>query len=642
MAVVPLYKQQGPKERMLDALRRGMTRAEAAEAGGARAGTFAGWVERDAVWQQEVELAEREARSSGTTRMAKVSRDEKTGGDRWRRIKEEATAFGGGMLGFLFAIDARVSSVKGNPPMSPFFRHAFGEFYRGGYREFCMCGGRGTGKSTNQIKIAANELMFRERDIPPMDPAWIWPFMSHNMAESAKRFEPFKRTLMALGFAESELVTVNREDGRAKIKFADVKGQPVEINIFPNTKEACIGGNLAGATHDEELHWQSGETSGKVKLARADDVLEFMAGAFRSDLTRVHIRISALSGMNGPMLDAIKQGSTELRYVPTLGPFLEMALGGFDRVATYLEERNMSSDAARVRSWASRLTADSPWIPAWVGNPNHDAVDGLRLVLDLLPSWRDKVGVWLRENGSCTDPLRAESGDYFDGAIIDAGCAVARIITREVAGRFPAIDTGASRNPSALGIVERVVYEVRTNATRERRYQFRPHLLRPWKRRPGERPLDLRNVVLPEMARIILAEGCVPAWWTDGWSSHDIENVAALFGITTHFISTSTVTADMYEPLDSALRGDPCPVVLSGCDGIEAAVAQLRAVMRAADGKAIVREVGTEHGELGQVLVRALAHAGVGTVPPATHDRRLILGGDRYTAVRRGFRGGRM
>jgi hypothetical protein len=603
VAIVPLYKQPGPRDTMLNALRRGMTRHEAAKAAGAKLQTFDGWVDRDDLWRLEVAAAEAEALRNGSRQMAKAVRDEKA--DRWARIKAEATAFGGGMLGFLFAIDARVSAIKGNPPMSPFFRHAFGEFYRGGYREFCMCGGRGTGKSTNQIKIATNELMFREREIPPMDPAWIWPFMSHNMAESAKRFEPFKRTLLAIGFAESELATVNREDGRAKIKFVDAKDQPVEVNIFPNTKEACIGGNLAGATHDEELHWQSGETSAKVKLLRADDVLEFMAGAFRSDLTRVHIRISALSGVDGPMLDAIKGGSTELRYVPTLGPFLADAQDGFARAVAYLEDRGDLDGAARVRSWASRLTENDPWIPAWVGNPTHDAVNGLRLVLDLLPSWRDKVGVWLRENGSCTDPLRAESGDLLERQTIDMAVLVPKYPGE--GPRFPAIDTGAKRNPSALGIVERVEHRGR--------WQWRPIYLDTWRRAKGAPPLDLRCVVLPEMARIVQRYGCHPAWWSDGWGGDAVELVGTEHGIATVYVSTSTAYRDIYEPVDRAMSLATGPAIaLNGCANIEAAVAQLRSLRKGPGQSVIVPEVGTDHGDLGQVLCRALAHAGIATL----------------------------
>lgn len=298
---------------------------------------------------------------------------------------------------------------------------------------------------------------------------------------------------------------------------------------------------------------------------------------------------------------------------------------------------------------------------------------------------RKRVAKWLRENGSKPSD-GGEEGDYFDQQTIDRAVATRRAGSRLIycakrestdlrqrwtglardkatgqvvewhdelrkvqdayefvfeqmpvtapralgSERFAAIDTGASKNPSALCIVERIVHEVNG----ERRYQFRPLVLKEWRRKPGGLPLDLRNVVLPEMARLMTSYGCVMRWWSDAWSGHDIENVGALFGIQTVYISTSTVSRDMYEPIDAALAIDPCPVVLNGCDGIDLAVAQLRQVRRANDGKVIVPKIGVDHGELGQVLVRALAHAGIGTMPPAKHANVPTFFHDKYSDFR--------
>jgi hypothetical protein len=610
---------------------------KACEISGFKLETVLGWIDHD----EQIRLDIGNARAFAPAVAASfdpekpVARDPKTGADRWRRMHDDAEKFGGGMFGHLLAVDARVSARPGNPPMSPFFRHAFQEFYAGNYQEFCMVGARGAGKSTNQIKVATNELMFRERRIPPMDPAWIWPFMSHNMAESAKRFQPFKDTLLAVGVPDEELVTTYREDGRSKIKFCDAKGQRVEVNIFPNTKEACIGGNLAGATHDEELHWQ---TSSKDGTSRAEDVLEFQAGAFRADLTRVHIRISALSGMDGPMLEAIQAGTTDLRCVPTLGAFLGQALDGFAQVVEYMLAHGMFDGARRVQSWMSRLKSTDPWIPAWVGNPTHNPVDGFRLLWKNLPSWRDRVGVWLRENGSCTDPLAPESGDYFvprptpdnptPTSLVDRAVHTVRVVSTGFDGRFAGIDTGATRNPSGLAIVERVIHETKTNGACVRRYQFRPHRFEQWVPRSGV-PLDLRNVVIPAMARLILEARCVPAWWADGWSGDAVKLVGMEHGIHTIFVSTSTATRDIYEPVYVALSEDPCPIVMCGCDGIELAVAQLKQVRRGNDGTAIVPHDGTIHGEHGQTFLRALIHAGLGQTPPDDSRGWRSFGSDR-------------
>ncbi len=626
MAVIPLYKQTGPKEKMLDALRRGLSRAEAAEAGGSKAGTFNGWVERDAVWQQEVELAEREARSSGAVRVAKVARDEKTGGDRWAKLKEEAAGLGEGTWGILLYLDAMLAARPGAHAMSPWWRWSLGEWYASGKPVYLGRIGRGGGKSTTQTEVVIAETLFGEREVPPGE-TWIWPFLSVDMSEANLKVGPLEHALGAVGVGGSMLTKHSGgKAGRTVLAYQDAKGQQVEVRVYPSTVDAMSGPTLAGATNDEEAKWKADKDKG---VNSAEEVLDAMAGAFRGDArSKRHMRISSAYMTRGPHFEDIKEGDTELHFIARVGPFLREALAGFDLVAGRLEADGRHDDARMVRQYAATLDEHSPNVPSWVANPSHDVWGGFQRI-------RKRVRKWLRENGSWSSD-EADEGDYFDPQTIDAGCAVPRIVTREIDGRFPAIDTGARRNPSALAIVERIVHEVRTPAGRERRYQFRPHLLR--ERKPNGRPLDLRNDVLPEFARLILAANCVPVWWSDGWSGHDVENVGGIFGIATYFISTSTVTRDMYEPLDAALAGDPCPVVLAGCENIETAVAQLRAVIRGADGKAIVREVGADHGELGQVLVRALAHAGIGTAPPATLDR-LVLGGDRYSVARQGFSG---
>ncbi len=69
--------------------------------------------------------------------------------------------------------------------------------------------------------------------------------------------------------------------------------------------------------------------------------------------------------------------------------------------------------------------------------------------------------------------------------------------------------------------------------------------------------------------------------------------------------------------------------MLNGCENIEAAVAQLRQVKRSNDGVAIVPHAGADHGELGQVLARALAHAGVGAIPPDDDIEWRSFGSER-------------
>ena len=674
MARVAAYKNDDVKVKLLEELRAGKTRHEAAGAVMTPLKTFEGWLDKDDDLRREVEAAEAEGAQARADKP--VALDKKTGADRWRKMREDAARFAPGMLGFLLAVDARVSAIPGNPPMSPFWRHAFTEFYQGEYHGFICVGGRGSAKSTNQIKICANELLFRERHIPPMDPRWIWPFMSDKMAESNQRVQPFKSTLKALGVGESDMVVYERKDGRSEIQFDDAKGQPVKVNIFPNTEDACRGGNLAGATGDEVMHWIASKTDG---LSKADDVNRVLVGALRADRSRVHIQISSVNDVPSGMLESAKRGSTALTYVATLGPFLRDALDGFERVAMHLDATNRGEFAGRIRAWAATLTAVSPWIPSWVGNPTHDPVEGFELLFDKLRDGQDKIGIWLQENGSCFWPMEFVEGNYFEAKQIDAAVATVRgdgerytvpLLTDDLRNRwtglaknkatgqvvewhdelriardayefvmernpekrrvvdverFAAIDTGAKKNPSALCIVERVKVGAR--------YQWRPVVLRERRRIKGGLPLDLRMDVLPEFAGLLKEYGCA-SWWSDGWAGDAVEIVGSQNGIATKFVSTSTATRDVYEPIDTALAQTPCPVALNGCENIEAAVAQLRQVKRGNDGTAIVPHAGSDHGELGQVLARALAHAGVGALPPDDSASKFVAIPDRYSAFR--------
>jgi hypothetical protein len=623
------YQDRATHDKLIDALRRGENRTDAAKAIGVPLRTLLGWIDGDDVLRLEVELAEREAQATGAAMATKVARDPKTGGDRWAKLRADAEAFGGGMFGSLCAIEARVTAIPGAVGLSPFMRHVAHEFYASEAHELCLIMGRGGSKSTSNIFFASNELVFRERHIPPNDPRWIWPFMSHSMAESNQRVEPFKRTLQAIGYAEADLVVYQRKDGRSEIQFDDAKGQPVKINIFPNTVDACRGGNLAGATDDEEEWWAADKEKG---LSRADDVLAVLVGAFRADRSRVHIRISSINDAGGAMQEAAEEGSTELRYVPTLGPFLGTALDGFEEVAAHLDAVGLPDGAKRVRQWAATLTTASPWIPSWVGNPSHDAVEGFKLLWSTLRRDQDRIGIWLRENGSCTLPVGA-SGALFEYELVERARAAPRYPGK--GERFAAIDTGAKKNPAALCIVERVAHRGL--------YQWRPVLIQQWRRERGGLPLDLRGRVLPAMARIAVSHGCT-SWWSDGWSGHDVELVGGEHGIETVYVSTSTALRDICMPFESALslaRGDA--VALSGCDGVDDAVTQLRGVRAGPRDSVVWPETGDDHGELAQVLLRAMAHAEIAALAGAAAARppTMVTGDGRYSAARRRFAGHR-
>lgn len=603
MAVKRAYQNSETLTKLLDALRRGATREQAARTIGASLVKLVDWIDKDEAFERAVLAAEAEAKRGGSSQVQASlapKKDDKTGADRWKGLRGDAAKLGDGLLGFLFAIEARFAARPGAHGFSPFWRETLSAYYVSGKPTLLACVGRGGGKSDTQTAVVVTECLFAPRSVPPGE-TWIWPYLSKDMPEANNKVGPLEAALAAVGLGNSDLKIHRRKDGRSEVGFEDANGNAIEVRVYPNTKDALRGPTLCGATDDEEAFWRADRDLG---TSTADDVLDAMAGAFRGDAKeKKHLRISSANSPESTLMHDITNGDDDLHFVARLGRFVREAVDGFELVASKLVSEGRHDDARMIRDWASSLTESSPWIPSWVGNPTHDIWGGfLRL--------RKRVAKWLRENGSMPRD-DVEAGDVFDATALDRATATARYPGQ--GERFAAIDTGAKKNPAALAIVERIEYRGR--------YQWRPILLRQWVRRSGELPLDLRGKVLPEMARLILAHGCLPGWWSDGWSGHDVELVGAERGLSTTFVSTSTAYRDICAPFDSALsleRGDA--VALSGCDNVEAAVAQLRAVRRAANGGVIWPEVGAEHGELAQVLLRAMAHAGIGELAGAEVD----------------------
>ena len=607
MARVEAYKDEAVKGKLLWALRAGQSLKDAAATVGHPLRTVEGWIERNDDLRREVEQATLDGRAALADTPSVP--DAKTGADRWKKLREDAAKLAPGMLGFLLAVDARTSALPNAHALSPWWRWVLTQWYESGKAVFLGRIGRGGGKSTTQTNVVLTESLFSPQVIPPGE-TWIWPFLSLDMDEANMKVGPFENAMRAIGIGSSDYTKHAIKGGRTTIEFGESIGRRVKVCVYPNTVSAMSGPTLAGATNDEEAKWKAGtdSTSG-VKMNSAEEVLDAQGQCFRGDTkNKKHMRISSAWKTSGPHYEDIEAGDNELHFIARIGPFLQLARDGFELVAAKLAALGKHDGAKMIREYAAKLTEHSPNVPSWVANPTHDVWGGFLRA-------RQRVRKWLRENGSWSSD-GADEGDYFESEDIERGVFVARVVSREIDGRFAAIDTGTKKNPSAIGIVERVIHEVRLGTSaRERRYQFRPVKLDQWVPKNG-RPLDLRNVVLPAMAQMILSLGCVPCWWTDGYAGDQIEIVAARFGLDTKFVDTSRATQQVYEPIDAAFAEEPCPIVLSGCANIELAVLQLRQVCRSADQKAVVLRAGVEHGEWGQVLARALAHAGIGTMPP--------------------------
>lgn len=597
--VAPRRAYQNPETlaRLLDALRRGATREAAARAIDVSLPRLLDWMNGDERFERTVLEAENEGRRNGSVGLARASqKDKTTGADRWQTLRDEAAKLGPGMFGILLYVDGLLVS-KGHPPMSLWWRETLREFYASGKRWCILLVGRGGGKSTTLERCALVEAIFAEREMPPGQ-TWIWPFLSVKKSDARRRLDELESLLSVLG------IEYNRSspEGDPTIAFPDAAGNPVAFVSIAATIAGVSGPSAIGVTCDEEEKWRDLDTGANP----ATEVLRSIRQMFRTRPNIRGYRCSSKWTDANTHFESVKKGDTPAHFVAKLGvEGLRVALDGLERAATVEDEIGNATGAAKIRQHAATLAESDFRIPTFVANPTHDIAVGRIEEPD--------VDTWLRE--VCSAGEGGIEGDVFDAALLVKATTVPRHPGK--GERFAAIDTGAKKNPAALAIVERVEHRGR--------YQWRPILLRQWVRQAGELPLDLRGKVLPEMARLITLHGCLPAWWSDGWSGHDVELVGAEYGLETTFVSTSTTYRDICAPFESALsleQGDA--VALSGCENVEAAVAQLRGVRRSANGGVVWPEVGREHGELAQVLLRAMAHAGIAELAGVEPD---ALGG---------------
>lgn len=608
------FTEDVKREKFLTAIRNGASNLQACEAAGWKWATVEGWIDTDDAIRAEVELARGFAPvvTASKSQDKHVARGPKTGADKWQRLKNESAKIAPGLAGILLYVDGLLAT-KGHPPMSDWWRQTLCNFYVSGKRWCLLLVGRGGGKSTTLERAALVESIFEQRKSPPGQ-TWSWLFLSVLKSDARKRLDEIGALLDAIGVSHERTAP----DGVPTLTFEDANGNQVSLISIAATIAATSGPTSIGCTCDEEEKWADEKTGANP----ASEVLRSLRQTFR---TRPNVRAyrcsSKFDDANIHFKD-IKSGDTAAHFVARLGPVgLPLALQGFERAAQFEALHERHDNARKLREYAATLTEQSTAIPAWVANPTHDIEQGR---VD-----EEDFDSWMREVASHGDGAPIV-GNMFQDGLLERALATHPIEQHSMGERFAAIDTGSSENPSALCIVERVA----SNG----RYHFRPLVLKQWERQRNGLPMDLQNEVLPEMARLMKQNKCFPRWWADGYAGFAIEHVGANEGIETQYVSTSTAYRDTYAPLLVALRQTPCPLALGGrLDGLDKAVQQLRQTKRetSKDGhRAVLPKVGTEHGELGQVLVRALAHAGVGTMPPNESASKFVGIPDRYSAFR--------
>ena len=610
-------KADSPVGGICDAIRAGVPLARAAKLGGISVQTLLRWDAESPVVHAQLEAAQAAARapqprelppgwaeavaiSAGTDAPEPTPSPE---ADRWARIREEAAALAPGLAGLYRWVDGLLAS-KGFPPTSPWWRSTLEAFWASDARWLVILAGRGAGKSSTLCRIAVVEALFAERSVPPGQ-TWIWPFLSVLKADARRRLDEIEAILKALG-VEAKRST---PEGVPTLSCVDATGNQIAFVSIAATVAGVSGPSAIGFVGDEVAKWRDEDTGANP----AAEVIKSGRQMFRGRAGIHGYLVSSAWGEFGIHHEMVTAGDTALTRVARLGDEgYATAMDGFARAAAYEQD---AGKRAEIEAHARGLTPQSSAIPTFLANPT--------ITPESTRADEPDVATWLREVASV--PTGEQGAGFFDSDRLRAACELR--VEHGSGECFAGIDTGAKRNPAALAIVERIT--LHDGAVR-----YRPVLLRKWTPTMGA-PLDLRLVVLPEMARICRAHGCWE-WHSDGWASDAIDLVAAEHGMSTRYVSTSTVHDDQYVPVDAAInRGE---VALgASLHGLDEAVRQLRAVKRAPRGDAgwrmILPEEGPDHGELGQVLVRALAAAGAGRVEPVAFDGLMGSGG-RYAGLR--------
>lgn len=591
------YKDPKFQADFLATIRGGATRIQACESHGVSYDTLQSWIDRDAAFLARIDRAERIAAENVTIVRSPAKRET---ADPWERAREEAALLAPGPMGLLLWVDGLVSSESKPdpmPPLSPWWRFAFGEFFASGKRWFLGCVGRRGGKSSSISRVGASHVILTERSIPPGDTG-IAPLVSTEKREATSRLRNLRAVLDRLGV---EYSARESSEGGGTITLQDSQGHACEFRVQPATVSAASGFTGVWALCDEETKWKNKDTNANP----APVVLDALRPVFTSQPEAIGFRVSSAFAAFGTHFEDIEAGPNELHHIATIGDlFLQIARDGFEEVAAWEEDKANrgkpehrtahANNARKCREYAHALTGDSPRIPSWVANPTLDAV---RTRIEAGPA-PHKFGIWLREYGSVSSSGGEET--FLDPSCIDS--ALASDPPDGSGTCFAALDTGSKRNACALSIVERIETPEGVRIVRRFGQQWIPS--------PGS-PLDLRLVVLPEAARTCQRFGC-EAWITDAHAGDQVELVAAQYGIATTYTGPDPF-GEFYRPFRDGLHRGEVILCGNGKEEVGRQLKQVRSAPRDGGGtKIVIPEEGDMHGDEGVSFVRAAVAAGVG------------------------------
>jgi hypothetical protein len=311
---------------------------------------------------------------------------------------EAAEEYGPGLHGLLLWQDAKLVAA-GWPAMSPWWKWSTDAFLEAHVRWFVILAGRGMGKSTTLTRLAALFATWCPRTIPPAQ-RWVCPFISVRPTDADRRIEE-------IGGVHHDAYGLDLKSttprGVLTMELEDAAGQPIAYNSLASTIGNVKGPSVFAVLFDEEAAMR------KEGANPSGEILASLVATFRARDNIFGIRCSSAWERSGSHWNAVQAGDSLTNHVARIGPdFIDLARDGFLDVALWEEQAMNDREAAKqLRSYATALTAASPAVPTWVGNPTIGAVSSRidmeaiddKTLDDLCPGL-DRRGAWMREYGS--------------------------------------------------------------------------------------------------------------------------------------------------------------------------------------------------------------------------------------------------
>jgi hypothetical protein len=373
----------------------------------------------------------------------------------WLRTREAAAKLAPddpSEVGWLRLIEARLASETATPwrPMPAWWTLTYEDFWRSGKLELVASVGRRGTKSSSWCRVGVQEILLRERRVEP-GTELVMPVLSCDTTEANGRQRTLRALLKAIGLepvdAESKVRpglsywASSPNHGRSQIVLHDAAGNEVRFRITPSTVEGASGYTGLGGLGDEMELGAWAQPGGGV-----EEVMPMWRPTLKGQRGARLYLYSAPYGERGPHTRMVAGGSTDERYVATLGE-LGARLDTAARkglAALFAERATDKARTTRERERFARYSADprlleegdpsSTAIPSWAANPTNEDGNGpdpvgairecFRLAsADAESDGSDALVELLARYGA--RPMAAGAARLFDPVLLDEAAALA-------------------------------------------------------------------------------------------------------------------------------------------------------------------------------------------------------------------------